>query len=94
MSVANAFTVNVFYLQDGHKKIHRATHWCRRGLDPARALGLAMQRIDAYNVVMLSDNFVYERGLIHAADALSSSARAPLNTVARPQSLADETYRP
>ena len=52
-----------------------------------------MQRIDAYNVVMLSDNFVFERGLIHAADALSGSSRAPLNTVARPQSLADETYR-
>ena len=59
-----------------------------------------MQRIDAYNVVMLSDNFVFERGLIHAVDALSgsalappASARAPLNTVARPQSLADETYR-
>ena len=59
-----------------------------------------MQRIEAYNVVMLSDNFVFERGLIHAADALSgsalappASARAPLSTVARPQSLADETYR-
>ena len=52
-----------------------------------------MQRIDAYNVVMLSDNFVFERGLIHAAEGLIGSARAPLNTVARPQSLADETYR-
>ncbi len=42
---------------------------------------------------MLSDNFVFERGLIHAAEGLSGSARAPLNAVARPQSLADETYR-
>ena len=42
---------------------------------------------------MLSDNFVFERGLIHAANALSGAARAPLNTVTRPQSLADETYR-
>jgi len=42
---------------------------------------------------MLSDNFVFERGLIHAAEGLSGSARAPLNVVARPQSLADETYR-
>ena len=58
-----------------------------------------MQRAEAYNVVMLSDNFVFERGLIHAADALIGSARVPLvssvplNTVARPQSLADEAYR-
>ncbi len=42
---------------------------------------------------MLSDNFVFERGLIHAAEGLSSAGRSPLNTVARPQSLADETYR-
>ncbi len=52
-----------------------------------------MECNEAYNVVMLSDNFVFERGLIHAAEGLSGSIRAPLNTVARPQSLADETYR-
>ena len=40
---------------------------------------------------MLSDNFVFERGLIHAAEALGG--HAPLNAVARPQSLADEAYR-
>ena len=52
-----------------------------------------MQRTEAYNVVMLSDNFVFERGLIHSADVLSNPARVPLNTVTRPQSLADETHR-
>ena len=41
---------------------------------------------------MLSDNFVFERSSIHTAHALSEFAHAPLNTVARPQSLADETH--
>ena len=40
---------------------------------------------------MLSDNFVFERGLIHAGEAFSG--QAPLNAVPRPQSLADEAYR-
>lgn len=54
---------------------------------------LAMECVAAYNVVMLSDNFVLERGLVHAAVGLSGAGRSPLNAVARPQSLADETYR-
>ena len=43
----------------------------------------------AYNVVMLSDNFVFSAGLAHAAIALDTS----LNTLARPLSLADEAHR-
>ena len=40
---------------------------------------------------MLSDNLMFERGLIHAGDAFGGPAL--LNAVARPQSLADEAYR-
>lgn len=43
---------------------------------------------------MLSDNQIYSAGLAHAASALTASGDAnALNTVARPQSLADEAHR-
>ena len=52
-----------------------------------------MECVDGYNVVMLSDNFVFERAGNDLAVGQGQSAPSSLNAVARPQSLADETHR-
>lgn len=66
-----------------------------RGLFPIRLAFFVI-----YNPVMLSDNQIYSTSLMHAANALGANVNAAaasdtnsLNTVARPQSLADEAHR-